>query len=68
MSSSQQGGTSLLPEDNLDYEEAQYDGFSSITTRAAAKHKAEYSSKSHNFLRAPRSPKERSPDIIQVHR
>src|SRR5436190_16456632 len=41
MSSPQKGGTSLLPEDNSDYEEAQHGGFSPITTRAAAKRKAE---------------------------
>ena len=40
MSSPQKGGTSLLPEDNSDYEEAQHGDFSPITTRAAAKRKA----------------------------
>ena len=42
MSSPQKRGTSLLPEDNSNYEEAQYDDFSSITTRAAAKCKMKY--------------------------
>src|SRR5204862_3537353 len=41
MSSPQKGGMSLPPEDNSDYEEAQLSGFSTVTTRAAARRKAE---------------------------
>src|SRR5437762_3274566 len=65
MSSPQKGGMSLPPEDNSDYEEAQLGSFSPVTTRTAARRKAERFDafqQAQQFSPGPSTYKEKVPE------